>query len=131
MIVVDTNVIAYLFIKGNYTPNAKILLHNDSTWTAPLLWRSEFRNVLALYMRQGFLSVENAYLLMKEAEDFMQQNEYEMNSLRILEIASSSGCSAYDCEFIALAEFLNVKLYTTDKKILNTFPDISVSLKDI
>lgn len=82
-------------------------------------------------MRQGFLSVENAYLLMKEAEDFMQQNEYEMNSLRILEIASSSGCSAYDCEFIALAEFLNVKLYTTDKKILNTFPDISVSLKDI
>ncbi|TVM01673.1 MAG: VapC toxin family PIN domain ribonuclease [Candidatus Brocadia sp. WS118] len=131
MIVVDTNVIAYLFIKGNYTPNAKRLLHNDSTWTAPLLWRSEFRNVLALYMRQGFLSVENAYLLMNEAEDFMQQNEYEMNSLRILEIASSSGCSAYDCEFIALAEFLNVKLYTTDKKILNTFPDISVSLKDI
>jgi len=131
MIVVDTNIIAYLFIKGNYTPNAKRLLHNDSTWAAPLLWRSEFRNVLALYMRQGSLSVENAYLLMKEAEDFMQQNEYEMNSLRILEIASSSGCSAYDCEFIALAEFLNLKLYTTDKKILNTFPDISVSLKDI
>ena len=55
MIVVDTNVIAYLFINGDQTEKAKSLLLYDAEWIAPFLWRSEFRNILALYIRKNIL----------------------------------------------------------------------------
>lgn len=131
MIVVDTNVIAYLFINGDYTPQARKLLKTDYDWIAPILWKSEFRNVLALYMRQGSLSLDNSYLLLDEAENFMSDSEYEVKSSDVMQLVSESDCSAYDCEFVALAQNLNLKLYTTDKKIIKEFPDLTFSLKSI
>lgn len=131
MIVVDTNVIAYLFITGDYTKQAKKLLKTDHDWIAPILWKSEFRNVLALYMRRGYLSLENSTLLLEEAENFMNDSEYEVKSYNIMELVTESNCSAYDCEFVALAQTLNLKLYTSDKKIIKEFPDIVISLKSI
>jgi len=130
MIVVDTNVIAYLFIDGNYSEQSKVLLKHDSDWISPFLWKSEFRNVLVLYIKQGFISLADAQLLMHEAEDFMSGNEYEVNSYEILELVSDSTCSAYDCEFVALAKRLNLSLFTSDKRILKDFPGIASSLKD-
>ncbi len=47
MIVVDSNVLAYLYLPGEYTAAAEVLLEHDSDWAAPILWRSEFRNILA------------------------------------------------------------------------------------
>ena len=131
MIVVDTNVIAYLFITGDYSSQAKKLLKIGHDWIAPILWKSEFRNVLALYMRQGFLSLENSFLLLNEAENFMDESEYEVKSSDVMKLVSTSNCSAYDCEFIALAQSINLKLYTTDNKLIKEFPDTVISLKSI
>ncbi len=50
MIVVDTNVIAYLYLSNERSQQVERLLEKDSEWAAPLLWRSELRNVLALYL---------------------------------------------------------------------------------
>ncbi|MCB0289251.1 MAG: type II toxin-antitoxin system VapC family toxin [Calditrichaeota bacterium] len=130
MKVVDTNVIAYLLIEGDHTRHAKNLLKQDSDWHAPLLWRSEFRNVLSLYSRLGDLALQDALRLMEEAEQLMTGKEYHINSSQILTLAASSECSAYDCEFIALARELDTKLITTDKKVLREFPDLTLSLKD-
>ncbi|MBN1406945.1 MAG: type II toxin-antitoxin system VapC family toxin [Calditrichaceae bacterium] len=63
MIVVDTNVIAYLFFQGDYSKNAVALLKYDPIWIVPFLWKSEFRNVLTLYIRQGNLSLEDAQIM--------------------------------------------------------------------
>ena len=131
MIVVDTNVIAYLFINGDYTPKAKKLLKTDYEWIAPILWKSEFRNVLAMYLRKGHLTLENSYLLLDEAEKFMNESEFEVKSSDVMQLVSTSNCTAYDCEFVALAQNFNLKLYTTDKKVLNQFPDLTISLKSI
>ena len=131
MIVVDTNVIAYLFITGDFTQQAKKLLKTDHDWIAPILWKSEFRNVLALYMRRGYLSLENSILLLDEAENFMNESGYDVKSSNVMELVSKSDCSAYDCEFVALAQSLNLKLLTSDKKIIKEFPDIVISLKNI
>lgn len=129
MIVVDTNVIAYLFVQGDRTAQAEAVLNKDSDWTAPFLWRSEFRNVLAFHMRQGHLSLPDAKLMVREAETLMNGEEYEVGSDQILALAAYSKLSARDCEFVALAMNLSVKLATSDKRVLTAFPDSAVSIE--
>jgi predicted nucleic acid-binding protein len=129
MIVVDTNVIAYLFIKGDYSAMATSLLEFDSVWIVPYLWKSEMRSVLTHYLRGGHLTLSESHSIMAEAEDFLSGNEYEVNSFEVFELASSSNCSSYDCEFVALAKRLELNLYTSDKKVLKEFPDITTDLK--
>jgi predicted nucleic acid-binding protein len=128
MIVVDSNIVAYLYLPGEYTAAAEALLENDPGWAAPILWRSEFRNILAGYLRRGSLTFQQAYDLQTEAEDLLTGAEYEVDSLSVLELVRDSECSAYDCEFVALAMKLGTKLTTMDGKLLRAFPGIAVAL---
>lgn len=128
MIVVDSNVLAYLYLPGEYTPAAERFLERDPDWAAPVLWRSEFRNILAGYLRRGSLTFQQAYSLQSEAEDLLCGAEYEVDSLSVLELVRDSECSAYDCEFVALAKKLGIELVTMDGKVLRAFPDIAVAL---
>lgn len=127
MIVVDTNIIAYLLIAGERTAQVRKILQRDPQWAAPLLWRSEFRSVLAFYMKQESLSLAEAILIAEEAETLMQGGEYEVKAARTLSLVANSRCSAYDCEFAALAEELGVPLVTSDSRILSGFPSIARS----
>ena len=128
MIVVDTNIIGYLYLTSERSSQAEAALFKDPSWAAPLLWRSEFRNVLALYIRQKSVSLEDASRIMEEATTLMQGNEYEIASFQVLSLVARSTCSAYDCEFVALARDLDVPMITVDKQILAQFPDCAVSL---
>ncbi len=128
MIVADSNLIAYLLVQGNQTLAAQAVLQRDPMWAAPLLWRSEFRNVLALYMLQKHLSLADALQYMQEAEGLLQGNEYQVESAPVLRLAEQSGCSAYDCEFVHLAQDLGVPLVTSDGRVLRSFPAVAVSM---
>lgn len=127
MIVADTNTIAYLYLPTAQTNDVVSLLHKDPHWVAPLLWRSEFRNVLALYIRKGIIDVSTATAMQTQAEQQLADNEYTVNSIDVLALASQSGCSAYDCEFVSLANSLNLKLITGDKKLIQLFPEIAMT----
>lgn len=129
MIVVDTNAVAYLLLGGEKTPEARLAFRKDPAWAAPLLWRSEFRNVLAAYLRRRTLSLSDAREVMREAESLLRGAEYSVDSGEVLKLVSESGCSAYDCEFVALARRLGVSLLTSDAKILNEFPQTATSLE--
>jgi predicted nucleic acid-binding protein len=128
VIVVDTNVLAYLYLPGEHTALAEKLLERDPEWTAPVLWRSEFRNVLTGYLRRKTLTLEQVQALQAEAESLMAGGEHEVNSVSVLKLVSQSNCSAYDCEFVALAIALGTKLVTADSKLLHAFPKHVVSL---
>jgi predicted nucleic acid-binding protein len=128
MIVVDSNVLAYLYLPGEYTAAAEALLEQDSDWAAPILWRSEFRNILAGYLRRKAITFEQANSLQLEAESLLEGAEFELESLAVLELVRDSDCSAYDCEFIALAMKLDTKLITMDKKLLRAFPKWAIAL---
>ncbi|PCI65521.1 MAG: VapC toxin family PIN domain ribonuclease [Piscirickettsiaceae bacterium] len=128
MIVVDTNIICYLFISGEYSEQAEKLLKTDSDWHAPILWRSEIRNVLSQYLRKRILNMDDILQIMQHADDLLKNNEYEVQSSSVMQLVNSSSCSAYDCEFVALAQHLGVSLITADKKVLREFPDTAVSL---
>jgi predicted nucleic acid-binding protein len=128
MIVVDTNLIGYLFLSSEYSPQAEAVLQKDVEWAAPRLWRSELRNVLAFYIRKSLLSVSDAYQIMDEAGKIVRGREYEVTSLHVLNLLANSTCSAYDCEFVALAQDLKVPLVTADEQLLVQFPTIAISL---
>ena len=129
MIVVDTNVISYLFIQGDYTNYSEKVLRKDPEWIAPVLWRSEFRNVLSLYLRKHLLSIEELLQTMREAEELMKGGEFDVNSSQGLRLAGVSHCSAYDCEFITLAQDMQVPLITLDNNLLAKFPNETISLE--
>lgn len=129
MIVVDTNILAYFYLPTPETPLAERLLRADPEWAAPVLWRSEFRSVLALYLRKGLLDFDRAYALQREAEDLMAGREYHVDSYEVLRLVRESPCSAYDCEFVVLAEHLGCRLVTADRAVLRSFPSVAVSLR--
>ena len=128
MIVVDSNILAYLYLPGERTADAEALLEKDPEWVAPVLWRSEFRNILAGYTRRKTLTFEQACSLQSEAEGLLSGSEFEVDSRAVLELVHDSDCSAYDCEFIALAIKLGTKLVTADKKVLRAFPNRTMAL---
>ena len=128
MIVVDTNVIAYFHLPSEYNSVAQEAFQLDPQWLAPSLWKSEFRNLLSIQIRKGHCSLAEAMEKMLEAEEITTEVNFESDSKQILNLASSSGCTAYDCEFVAAAKNLGVPLVTMDSQILKAFPEIAISL---
>lgn len=129
MIVVDSNVLAYLYLPGEFTAAAEALLARNPEWAAPLLWRSEFRNILAGYLRRKTLSFEQVCALQAEAESLMDGFEFPVESQEVMALVNGSDCSAYDCEFVALAQRLQTSLITMDKKVLKAFPQHAQPLR--
>lgn len=106
MIVADVNLVAYLLLGGPEQALAERVLRRDPVWAAPLLWRSEFRNVLAAFIRQRGLSVTDARRAHGLADQLFAGQEFAVPGERVLHLVASSTCSAYDCEYVALAEEL-------------------------
>lgn len=129
MIVVDSHVIAYLLLGGEKTPQARRTFQKDPAWVAPLLWRSEFRSILAAYLRKGSLEFADALQFMRTAETLLQESEYQVESGQVLTFINASRCSAYDCEFVALARELGIPLVTSDREVLAAFSPPAVSLE--
>jgi predicted nucleic acid-binding protein len=85
---------------------------------------------LALYIRKRLLTLEAAQEIMDEATRLMLGREYEVVSSQVLSLVARSSCSAYDCEFVALAQDLRVPLVTVDKQVLEQFSQVAVSLDE-
>ena len=129
MIVVDTNVTAYLWLPGGLTAAAERLLSEDAEWAVPLLWRSEFRSVLAGAVKRKVCGLERAAAIARAAEEQLTGRQFAVETGEVLRLAGESGCSSYDCEFVALARALGVSLVSNDRAILKAFPAVAVSLE--
>lgn len=110
MIVVDTNVISYLLIRGDRSEAMDRLLEKDGNWIAPRLWQDEFMNVLATYERLGKIGSADSTRLLDDALALMADGSYEIAPERVLAVARRTACSASDSQFVALAEDLGLKL---------------------
>jgi predicted nucleic acid-binding protein len=127
MIVVDAQMIAALLLNSEKTELARKLLQIDAEWIAPLLWRSEFRQLLAFYVRKKVLTLHQASLIMQEAENFMQGGQFEIPSLDIITLTEQYDCTAYTAEYVALALEQGVPLVTMDRMYLRKFPAVAVN----
>src|SRR5207247_9577081 len=91
VIVVDTNLLVYLYVSGANTGQAERVLVRDPVWVAPLLWRSEFRNVVAGLARRRALDLDDAVRMTHEAELRMAGGEYTVASQPVLPLAAGTG----------------------------------------
>jgi predicted nucleic acid-binding protein len=129
MIVVDTNVAAYLLISGPDTADAIRARAKDREWVAPILLRYELMNVLVQSVKLKHLARDTAARMFRRALSVIRMDEQESDPLEIMNLVVRSKCSPYDIEFIWLAERLDVRLLTEDGAVLEAFPDIAISLQ--
>ena len=118
MIVADANLVLYLLVPGVRTEAAEAVYRRDAAWISPPLCLSEIRNVLLRYVRSGSFSLTTAETMMARAEELLVPHRLEAGSSAVLRRAHASGLSAYDAEYVALAEVLEVPLVTEDRAVL-------------
>jgi predicted nucleic acid-binding protein len=128
VIVVDTTVICYRWMSSPNSAAAEAALTKDPHWIAPLLWRSEFRNIVALAIRKKAITIQAAQEIMRKAEATFEHCEFAVSSDAVLRLVARSNCTTYDCEFVALADAERVQLVTADRQILHEFPGVAISL---
>jgi predicted nucleic acid-binding protein len=129
MIVVDTNVIAYRLIQGDKTALACKVEQKDNTWVVPRLWRHEFLNVLATSARSGVLDIGQACACWRDALRMLADAERDAPYEKALSCAVDARLSAYDAQYITLAQSLNVLCVTEDSRLLKAFPAVAVSMR--
>ncbi len=131
MIVVDTNLLVHFWFSSDSSNLSDQLYQKNSHWVAPILWKSEFRNVVLLYMRKDLIDLGEALLIVEKAERQMKDREFQVNSVQVLHHASQSNCSSYDCEFVSLANDFDINLITLNKQVLTEFPGIAKHPKEV
>lgn len=130
MIVADTNLVSYLLIRGDRTPVARRVWRRDPLWVLPPLWRAEFLNVLAASIRAGVVTEEQAIAVWHSASALFEGREHEPGGEAVLRAAVRYGLSAYDAQFVVVAEDLKVRLVTGDREVLAACPDVSIAIED-
>jgi predicted nucleic acid-binding protein len=127
MVVVDTNLLVYLLLPTPYTALAETVFAMDSDWLSPPLVHSELRNVLLGAVRRGDITKPDAEFLLARAMELITLPNKAVDGNGVFNLAVKSGCSAYDCEFVWLANHLSLPLLTMDKKVLAAFSGLAVA----
>ena len=130
MIIVDANLIGALFLRSDQSPLATEVFEKDPDWYAPLLWQSEMRSLLTSYLRHKLITLDKAMQIMDEVHGLMMEHERHVSSGRVLELVTTSKCTSYDCEYVALAKEMNLTLVTFDKEIVGAFPGVAIFPQD-
>jgi predicted nucleic acid-binding protein len=128
MIVVDVNVIAYLLIQGDKTASAQQVYQNDPEWHVPILWRHEFLNVLATYVRHGGGKITDAEMLWQQGLSLLSSREHSVEMIDALRLATQYSISAYDAQYISLANAIGTPCITEDQRLQKAFPNIAYSM---
>jgi predicted nucleic acid-binding protein len=129
VVLVDTNILAYLMIEGDRTVAAQKLFERDSDWCSEAVTMVEFSNILATYIRTKALTQAQGVRLLTEAQTLMP-TLHNIANMRALETAAEYEISAYDARFISLAKHLKQKLVTEDTKLRVAVPSWTISLAD-
>ena len=130
MIVVDTNVITYFVLQQARTEQARSLYQLDGDWRVPPLWRYEFLNVLANFSRHAGEPSDLLESAWRNAVNLLGDKETQPDMIRALQLASRHDISAYDAQYVALANELGVPLVTEDKRLRRQRPDFVLSIEE-
>jgi len=129
VVVIDTNVLAYLLIEGDRTLEAQALYARDAEWRSEGFLVIEFSNVLSTYVRSGGMTRTQAETLLAEAERRMR-GLVNVPHAQAMRAAEKFSVSAYDARFLAAAQSLGGKLVTEDARLRASAPALTCSLSE-
>jgi predicted nucleic acid-binding protein len=130
MIVVDCNVLAHLLLDGTETPRARALIELDADWHSEGFILIELTNVLAAAMRARRLTMNNATIVLAQAQGVIDRSLHGSNPFEVLGLADQFRVSAYDARYLLVAHNLGVKLTTENRKLHIAAPKLTQSLAD-
>lgn len=130
MILVDTNIVAYLLITGERTEPVQRLARLDGDWRSEAFLLVEFTNVLMRYIVAGRLKPDGAQQLLSRAESLLRERLIAVSHAHALEVAAEHGVTAYDARFLAAARMLGAKLVTEDARLRTAAPALTQSVAD-
>jgi predicted nucleic acid-binding protein len=130
MLLVDTNVVAYLLIEGDHTQAAQQLRRRDPDWRSEAFLLVEFTNVLASSVATKRMTLGLAENSLGKAVALFDGKLRSMPPASVLAAAVRHRVSAYDARFLALAEAIGLPVVTEDKKLRDAAPNLTQSLAD-
>jgi predicted nucleic acid-binding protein len=130
MLVIDTNIIAPLYVRSARTDAVTKLFAQDQVWRTEPLALIELSNVLITYERARYITAASARDCLNRAAVFLQPNLFRVSHQAALEAALRYGTTAYDARFLALAQQLGSRLVTEDAKLRGAAPALTQSLEE-
>ena len=130
MIVADANLIIYRHVDGPLTPLAAACRKRDPDWRTAPLWRVEFTSALVKMVRARVLDEPTALAALAAAEAEMTGREVDVPQDHALRLALTHGVSAYDGQYLALAEILGAPCVTADAAFAKKAPGLIILIAD-
>ena len=130
MLLVDTNIVAYLLIDGDFTEAARSLHKSDPDWRSEAFLMVEFANVLAASVAAKRMDLRLAQRFLFEADSLLNGKLARIPHAPVLATAAQYRVSAYDARFLTLAYQLGSRLVTEDAKLRAAAPALTQSLAE-
>ena len=130
MLVIDTNIIAPLYVQSARTDAVTKFFAQDQIWRTEPLALIELSNLLITYERARYITAATARDCLDRAAAFLQPNLFRVSHRAALDAALRYGTTAYDARFLALAQQLDTPLITEDAKLRAAAPALTQSLSE-
>jgi predicted nucleic acid-binding protein len=130
VLLVDTNVVAYLLIEGDHTTAARSLYRHDEDWRSEAFIIVEFTNVLAASIAARRMDLSLAQRFLTQATSLLHGKLTSIPHDLVLSLAVEYRVTAYDARFLALAQQLRMRLVTEDAKLRAAAPALTQSLAE-
>jgi len=130
VLIIDTNVVAYLLIEGDYTAAARLLHRRDDDWRSEAFIMVEFANVLTASIAARRMNLVRAQRFLADATSLLRGKLALISYDSVLSLAVQYRVTAYDARFLALAQQLDRRLVTEDAKLRAAAPKLTQSLAE-
>ena len=130
MVLIDTNILAYLLIDGEQTEAARRLRRSDPDWRSEAFIMAEFTNVLVRYTLAKRITLALAQDVLEKAGTLLDGKLGRISHAQVLTTAARHRVTAYDARFLALAQRVGLRLVTEDNKLRTAAPALTQSLAE-
>ena len=126
--VIDTSILIPAFVDAPISASARRVVDPKAKWILPPLWRFEFTSAMVTLVRAGEIDSATAFGMMDDARTSVVNREVPVDQNQVLRTAVRYKISAYDAQYISLAEEYGTVCVTADEELLKKVPDHTISL---
>lgn len=130
MIVVDANILVAVVVASTHSSLAHRVGRMDPQWVFPPLCRYEVTSSLVKLVRAGALTEYQGIAAIADATALVAGREVAVDQVLALRVALALGLSAYDAQYIAVAQAYGIRCVTTDVPLARKAPDSAVLLSE-